>query len=539
MNVLKKYKHIPKGKKIGMQTNYSTDHNEKFDFLTDLYFTASTHSWFNLGQEIYAFRAPGGFVIYAPLKQIAAIVDPRTFSEFALATKEKDNSANSGYRLLQFISTKQSLQIKKTSSSETDFMPTEAILSPTSGCTLKCEYCYANGGDKPYDMDPAIAILAIDFVIDNARKLGVDYIGIGFHGQGEPTHNWKLFRSFVEYTESECRKFGIIPSFGLATNGILDSDQVSYLVGKNFKLSVSLDGTKEVMDTLRPARNGGSSFDAVLRTIRQIDSESGNYGIRTTVTPNTVGRMTEFVEFLSSETECKYVVLEQMFRAGRAANQQFDPKEFSKAFIEGYLAAFSLGKQLGIVVDTGAKVEGLRLSFCKAHGNDLNFYIRNDGRVLSCYEVAANNHQYFDEFCYGQIDPKQQKISFDQKKIVSLFRMGYPSNLDCADCFAKWNCAGGCFLRTKRDQIEYCNLHRTILIDSILKKASSTMEMLLGFENDHVNGSYDISANDFPDSASLKKQQPRRGSVIIELEGIQEPMACGCVNKTRSWYGLY
>jgi uncharacterized protein len=67
-------------------------------------------------------------------------------------------------------------------------MPTTVTLFMTTGCNLRCTYCYASAGDTPHkSMELETAKRGIRFVARNAARLKRPQFEIAYHGGGEPT----------------------------------------------------------------------------------------------------------------------------------------------------------------------------------------------------------------------------------------------------------------------------------------------------------------------------------------------------------------
>src|SRR5262249_18415022 len=107
--------------------------------------------------------------------------------------------------------------------------PTSATFSNTQKCTLRCTYCYAEGG-RLDDLDipwPA-ARAAIDLIVENARRERVNP-SISFLGEGEATSSWTTFREIIEYFKEQCQQQGFTPTVSLSTNGVFSPSRLDYI----------------------------------------------------------------------------------------------------------------------------------------------------------------------------------------------------------------------------------------------------------------------------------------------------------------------
>ena len=149
------------------------------------------------------------------------------------------------------------------------------ILQVTQNCNLRCDYCVYSGGyttrthqNKRMSLDTAK--LAIDFLKEHSGEK--EKLTICFYG-GEPLLEFDLIKSCVEYSES------IMPDkkieYAITTNGTLLSEKyIDWMVEKNFIITVSLDGPKEVHDRSRLfADTKTGSFDTIMNNLSFLKSK--------------------------------------------------------------------------------------------------------------------------------------------------------------------------------------------------------------------------------------------------------------------------
>ena len=247
--------------------------------------TVQDITWFVFEGDIFVIACGDGYLLFAPLQGVVLLLtkpglaalllhEDGTLSQ-ALTTSATEIPPT----LLKKLDT-QGTPPRSPVIDSAQFAPTKLTLSPTAACQLKCEYCYIKGGDRPRHMPWSIAEAAILFVVNNCSAAGQSTMGLMFHGQGEPTANWSLFRESVLFTDTACRARGIEPEFSLVTNGILSESQVCFLAEHRFSVSLSLDSIRESNDRQRPMRDGHSTFDRVTSTMRWLEAHGLNYGIR-------------------------------------------------------------------------------------------------------------------------------------------------------------------------------------------------------------------------------------------------------------------
>ena len=179
---------------------------------------------------------------------------------------------------------------------------TDLTLNLTSGCNLRCVYCwndhgkYSNrkfsgkrkgefsGNAKNEHMPPETALKAVDILVA-ARGKDKDLV-VDFYG-GEPLMNLRTLRATVDYCRKNQSQWGVRFHFLLATNGTLLTPGIAKeLIAKGVQIAVSIDGPKVVHDHNRPLINQEGSFDIIQSNLKKMPKEIIKRLVgRTTVTP--------------------------------------------------------------------------------------------------------------------------------------------------------------------------------------------------------------------------------------------------------------
>lgn len=349
------------------------------------------------------------------------------------------------------------------------FRPHEVTLFLTSRCNLRCRYCYADAGHKAIDMPWQIARAAIDLVASNAGLLGSSKFAVGFHGGGEPTVAWDQMMRCVRYARRKADRMGLDVELFAATNGLLSQSQRRYIARHFASVNVSLDGPRDIQDHNRPTVDGHGSFDAVRRTLHDFEKAGLHYGIRSTITADTAGRMTEIVEGLRSEFDFAYLHLEPVWQCGRCVTTgERSPKD--RDFIANFTRAAARGRELGVAVTySGARLGVLTSKFCAAPGD--GFSVLPEGTVTSCFEITDTADPRADVFHYGGYDPASRTFKFDDERIAALRQLSVEHIPYCRDCFCKWHCAGDCLAKvfqksgsTTHNGSQRCGLNRALTL---------------------------------------------------------------------------
>lgn len=324
------------------------------------------------------------------------------------------------------------------------FMPTGVTLFPTSDCGLRCIYCYASAGVMAKVMEFSVAKAAIDLIIKNATSLNKKSVNISFHGGGEPLYGASgfLVQEIVTYSKGAASAKGLGVSFSCATNGVLSVRQLAWATENLNRLNLSVDGPPDIQDAQRPLKTGSKSSPFVERTLTFLEERKINYGIRSTITRLSVGRLTEIVEYLHRVAPSASVHLEPLFSCGRCATTGAEAPDLD-AFAEAFLTARVRAKTLGVeLYNSGAAIDRCDEYFCGASRG--NFCVTPWGDVTSCFEVSLPSDERASIFFFGTFDQKSQAFRFNEKRLAQLRERRVSNIPACSDCFMKYACAGDC-----------------------------------------------------------------------------------------------
>jgi uncharacterized protein len=154
----------------------------------------------------------------------------------------------------------------------------------TDMCNLKCEYCgyghfydnYDNRAGRELDIDAAKRLLNYMLGLWNS-PLNMSHgksIFISYYG-GEPLLNIKFIKKIVRFLEqrgSPRNRF----VFTMTTNALLLEKHMDYLVQKQFRLLISLDGD-EKSNGYRVLKNGKPGYPLIIKNINALKEKYPDY----------------------------------------------------------------------------------------------------------------------------------------------------------------------------------------------------------------------------------------------------------------------
>ncbi len=349
-------------------------------------------------------------------------------------------------------------------------------------CNLNCEYCFAAQGKYHGEralMSFEVGKRALDFLVENSGKhvnLEVDFFG------GEPLMNFDVVKQLVAYARSIEKDAGKNFRFTLTTNGMLiDDDVIEFANRECHNVVLSLDGRREIHDSLRKDYSGAGSYDRILPKFKKF-AESRNhegYYMRGTFTHNNVDFTNDI--FHMADMGFKELSMEPVVSppgTPYALTEEDLPKLMEQYEI--------LAKEM-----IRRKKEGRGFTFYH-YMIDLSHGPCIYKRIAGC----GSGTEYFAVTPTGDLYPCHQFVGDEKYKMGDVFTGVTNTDLrdefklcnvyarsECDDCWAKLYCSGGCAANAYhatgsiRGVYDYgCKLFRKRMECAIMIKAAEMEE---------------------------------------------------------------
>ncbi|MBO4584383.1 MAG: thioether cross-link-forming SCIFF peptide maturase [Clostridia bacterium] len=324
-------------------------------------------------------------------------------------------------------------------------MPVKAMcLHVAHDCNLRCGYCFASQGDYHGArgiMPPETGKKAIDFIA--AASKGRKNIEIDFFG-GEPTMAMRTVKETVAYARSIEKDSGKNFRFTITTNGLLlNDDNIDFINAEMSNVVLSLDGRRIVNDNMRKCVDGSGSYDIIVPKFKKLLEKRGSdksYYLRGTFTRENLDFASDFehiyglgfdeisIEPVTATPDKPYALRDEDLP--RIA------EEYEK-LTNIILKLRSEGKKVNFfhfMVDLdGGPCAVKRLKGCGA-GNEY-VAVAPDGSIYPCHQFVG-----MEEYRIGSLD--EGIIRDDIRRVFA--QSSIMSKPACKDCFAKYNCSGGC-----------------------------------------------------------------------------------------------
>ncbi len=310
-------------------------------------------------------------------------------------------------------------------------------------CNLNCSYCFASQGKYHGEralMSYEVGKRALDFLVENSgsrHNLEVDFFG------GEPLMNFDVVKKLVEYASSIEKEKNKHFRFTLTTNGVLVDDDVIEFANKEMSnVVLSLDGRKEVHDRYRVDYAGNGSWEKIVPKFQKFVKERGDkdYYMRGTFTHANP----DFLEDIKTMLDLGFTQL-SMEPVVAAADDPSALTEEDKPIVE---------KQY-------EELAKLMLKRDK-EGRPFTFYpymidLKGGPCIYKRISGCGSGTEYMAVTPWGDLYPCHQFVGDEKFKLGDIYNGVTNKSIqnefascnvyarpDCADCWAKFYCSGGC-----------------------------------------------------------------------------------------------
>jgi len=310
-------------------------------------------------------------------------------------------------------------------------------------CNLNCSYCFASQGKYHGDralMTFEVGKQALDFLVANSgtrRNLEVDFFG------GEPLMNWDVCKKLVEYARSIEKEHNKNFRFTLTTNGVLIDDDVIEFSNKEMSnVVLSLDGRKEIHDRFRVDFAGNGSFDKIVPKFQEFvkSRNNKNYYMRGTFThanPDFMKDIDTMLDLGFTELSMEPVVCSPNDPSALTKEDKEIVMEQYEILAEKMIERKKAGKPFTFyhyMIDlNGGPCIYKRISGC---GSGTEYMaVTPWGDLYPCHQFVGDEAFKLGDVWNG-VTNKNTQNEFRSCNVYS--------RPECADCWAKLWCSGGC-----------------------------------------------------------------------------------------------
>ena len=307
-------------------------------------------------------------------------------------------------------------------------MTNSIYIELTNECNLHCFHCYNSSGDFPAKQ---FDISLIHKIIQERNSLTDFYIALS---GGEPLLHSRIADILQAITSAS------IPVC-IVTNGLLLTDSlISFCASNNILLQISIDGPRQVHDTLR----GKGTFDRVTDVLKNISRlpEKPRIIIKTVVCRGICGQIKDFTdEMLVYPIErIEFGRLSHSGRADQAFCGQYDIADRELLQLDSELQMVSR-------LYPGCISSFLPCYHCGLLTNSPDYHLRIDpyGRIFPCQEFSDPG------FSLGKINDTSISEALHGARMNQLRAalIDYQEGIVCNTCILKQarKCDKGCMAK--------------------------------------------------------------------------------------------
>ncbi|MBN2149516.1 MAG: hypothetical protein JW726_19160 [Anaerolineales bacterium] len=358
------------------------------------------------------------------------------------------------------------------------YNPVCLTLYLSNACNLSCPYCYSEPVQQPAKRIslPAVASAA-RLVAENCRETGTPF-NVVFHGGGEPSMEMDLLEQCLDVAEETAIEHGVGIFRYIATNGVMPAIHATWLSQRFDMIGLSCDGPPDIQNSQRPLRSADGSQPAessstqVESTAQIIHQHKKPLHVRTTITPDSVKRQQEIVDYICNNLCPQEIHVEAQYATspGASAFQATQVDEFLTYFMEGRHQARLAGIPYRMSVSRVGLIHG---PYCNPLRQVLQLV---PGDLASaCFRAAMPHQLLADLQNIGAYDLPSERF-FIEPTNAALFCSALSSlPIKCSDCFNRFHCTYGCpdycLLQNKGDADFRCLLAQKLTITLLLERA--------------------------------------------------------------------
>ena len=337
-------------------------------------------------------------------------------------------------------------------------------------CNLNCSYCFASQGNFHGEravMTAETARAALDFLV---RESGGHYnLDVDFFG-GEPLMNWDVVKETVRYGRQLEKEYNKNIRFTLTTNGVgLNDEIIDFANREMHNVVLSLDGRKEIHDRFRRTINDQGSYDLIVPKFQRLVAARRGAGCtenaaagrdeaapagRTETTP---ADRTEYY-MRGTYTHCNPDFTEDI---KHMAELGFDQLSMEPVVTDPSDPLALTEADLPLLYEQYEKLADWMLQR-EEEGRPVTFYhymLDLEGGPCIYKRIAGcgAGTEYYAVTPWGDLYPCHQFVGEEQFKMGDIWngvsaqalqeefgRNNIYAHEECADCWAKLYCSGGC-----------------------------------------------------------------------------------------------
>ena len=350
-------------------------------------------------------------------------------------------------------------------------MPALSVLmKPSSSlCNMSCDYCfYCDEAEKRTQSSYGfLSEQTLNNVIRKTMPRAEHMISYAYQG-GEPTlRGLDFFKQAVAY-QNQYNKNHVQVHNALQTNGYaIDEEWCRFFKENHFLVGLSVDGTKDIHDSMRHAKSGDGTFGRIARSASLMDKYGVDYNILTVVTPQIARHVKEVYETYKKRgwNYQQYIAcLDPLGEGHGRTPYSLTPAVYGQFLIDLFrLWHADLQKGCQPYIRQFENYVGLAAGYmaesCDQRGTcGIQTVVEADGSVYPC------DFYMLDEYCLGNFNTDRLDAIDRRRGEISFIERSRKLDPSCGACPHYRLCRGGC--QRNRDLVEGGGFYRNYFCEA-------------------------------------------------------------------------
>lgn len=303
---------------------------------------------------------------------------------------------------------------------------------PNNKCNFSCKYCYSARGRSKNELSFEHFQAVLDRFI---REDSYPRLTLCIYGGGEPLLSWEVVSEGILYARSRAATYNKELLINITTNGSIINEKILTFLKQN---KVTLVVTFEILEEIQNMQRG--SCKLVTSNIKNLIDYGIVPSLNSVITPKNVERMEEMVyNVIENYPQVTYLCFDPIIDKDTFKTVT-ELKDYHQRYIRNFFHARELAAENNIKVDCTAQIS-MDCTLERYCPGELG--LTAQGLLSICPCISSPEEDMFDDYIYGLVND-QLKVEIDQKKLDGLLSRNLYSAERCNNCFAKYNCGGGC-----------------------------------------------------------------------------------------------
>lgn len=419
-------------------------------------------------------------ILYAPLADSAMPVTMLQIQELATALKNPQSASEEMREVIKALCDVEPIAKREgIIRSEADFINLSIL--PNNICNFSCSYCYSAQGRSLQQLDLSKAKVAVDYFLSPQRNSS-PLLTVSIFGGGEPLLSWeKLVYPLITYIYDEASRLSRKIVTTLITNGsVIPEGFIEVCRKYNLDIVISYEILEDVQNTQR------KHFELVTQNSALLINAGIIPAINSVVTELNVNKQQEMVETLHQMfPSIRYLSFEPVIDDSIS-----DKRMFYSHFMRSFIAARKKADACGITLTCSA-LRNVDVAIDRYCAGELALCA--DGSLSICPCVSSPVEENYQNYVYGKV--ADGKLEINSSRLQELLAVNVYQNEWCRDCFAKWNCGGGCMNTNqnngnKQDK-NYCHFVQSFLKYILIERLEQAYMEETGHHINELIGNYE------------------------------------------------